>query len=87
MPADVRNASVLNSIMERYRECSGQTINLNKSSIVFSANVPEQKIREMVSPMKVKEVDNCGTYLGIPSFEVSPEVPQWDISKTELCRN
>ena len=66
--ADVKNCDAMRKILERYCECSGQKVNLNKSSMVFSSNVPEQIKQEMAARMQVQVADNCGTYLGIPSF-------------------
>ena len=65
---DVRNCEVLRNILGKYFQFSGQAINLNKSSMIFNANVPEQVNEELERCMQVYVVENCGTYLGIPSF-------------------
>ena len=47
---------------------SGQSINLSKSSVVFSANVSKQVRKEKVDQLHMKVADNLGKYLGIRSF-------------------
>ena len=38
---DVNNCDEMRKLLKRYCECSGQVINLNKSNMVFSSNVPK----------------------------------------------
>ena len=41
LPAKEKSAAMLKNILEKFCVGSGQSINLSKSSVVFSANVPE----------------------------------------------
>ena len=66
MPADAKNCETLSTILKKYCDRSSQLINLNKSSAVFSANVPKNVRQEMAGLLQVPVVENCKTYLGIP---------------------
>ena len=46
----------------------GQKVNLSKSSIIFSNNVPEQIKADIARQMQMTVASNLGKYLGIPLF-------------------
>ena len=60
-------ARIMKSLLAVYGVASGQKVNLNKSSISFSANMGEDSIRQMCGILEVPATDNHGTYLGLPS--------------------
>ncbi|KAK9932560.1 hypothetical protein M0R45_019793 [Rubus argutus] len=64
--ADTRNCLVLNSILKEY-SASGQSINYEKSSLVFSTNTPTD-LKESIGAVFNIPLDNCtGNYLGLPT--------------------
>ncbi|KAH9730036.1 reverse transcriptase domain-containing protein [Citrus sinensis] len=65
--AQHNEARIMKSILAVYGAASGQKVNLNKSSISFSANMGEESIRQVCGILEVPATDNHGTYLGLPS--------------------
>lgn len=56
----------MNNILKKYERLSGQMINYNKSSIVFSPNTCEENRRQVCEVLQVHEADKPGKYLGMP---------------------
>ncbi|CAL8993016.1 unnamed protein product, partial [Prunus brigantina] len=73
--ASVVNCSRMTHILDAYCAASGQLINLDKSNMYFSPNTPDHIKRSVCSVLKIKEADNPGKYLGLPSV--------WGSSKKE----
>jgi ribonuclease HI len=66
--ADERSASHLRNIFNLYEECSGQMINMEKSSIMFSENSRDE-VREMVKDrLQVFTEAMNEKYLGLPVY-------------------
>lgn len=59
-------AASMKSILTRYEEISGQAINFNKSSVVFSPDTTEGNRGLVCNILEVKEVNTPGNYLGLP---------------------
>ncbi|XP_074325881.1 uncharacterized protein LOC141663935 [Apium graveolens] len=59
-------ATLMNNILKKYERFSGQMINFNKSSIVFSPNTCEEDRRRICEVLQVHEADKPGKYLGMP---------------------
>lgn len=53
-------------ILKRYEEISGQVINFNISTVVFSPNTSEENRQGVCEQLGVKEVNSSGKYLGMP---------------------
>ncbi|CAL2246362.1 unnamed protein product [Prunus armeniaca] len=62
-------------ILDSYCAASGQLVNLDKSNMFFSPNTPSNIKRSVCSVLNIKEADNPGKYLGLPSV--------WGRSKKE----
>ncbi|XP_024039551.1 uncharacterized protein LOC112098152 [Citrus clementina] len=60
-------ARIMKSLLAVYGAASGQKVNLNKSSISFSANMDEDSISQVCGILEVPFTGNQGTYLGLPS--------------------
>jgi hypothetical protein len=58
----------LRNILNLYEVCSGKTINVDKSSIVFSKNTPRRDIDQMMSMLGVRCEGRNGKYLGLPVY-------------------
>lgn len=59
-------ANVMKRILNRYEEMSGQVVNFNKSTVVFSPNTTEENRTKVCSQLGVCAVNNPGNYLGMP---------------------
>ncbi|XP_024178720.1 uncharacterized protein LOC112184715 [Rosa chinensis] len=64
--ASVRECQAFKNLLSIYARASGQMINLQKSSVVFSGNVSRQVINQLSSILGVTCVKEHGLYLGLP---------------------
>ncbi|OMO55679.1 reverse transcriptase [Corchorus capsularis] len=65
--ADPVNAKRLFDIIQVYSAASGQLINLDKSSLIFSANTPADIRQDLARCLQIREAENPGIYLGFRS--------------------
>jgi len=65
--ANIREASILRGILQKYESLSGQMVNLQKSHILFSPNMEESNRVEICNIMGIPEGENLGFYLGLPT--------------------
>lgn len=63
---DPRSCAALVRTLQRYEEASGQFINLEKSSITFSAKTPAQTKRRVREQLHILSEGGMGKYLGLP---------------------
>ena len=68
MEAEESNCQKMMGIIKDYELASGQKINLDKSSMVFSTNAREELKRRITDCVGMIVAANPGTYLGIPSM-------------------
>lgn len=66
--AKISEANSMKSILMRYEKLSGQAINLQKSSVVFSPNTKQVDRAQVCATLLVNEVSAPGNYLGLPMF-------------------
>ncbi|CAM8976493.1 unnamed protein product [Rhodiola kirilowii] len=59
-------ASVIKSVLATYEQLSGQTVNLDKSTVVFSPNVPNEITTLFYDTFQVNIAACHGKYLGLP---------------------
>ena len=64
--ANKKSSQCLNSILQRYREASGQTINSEKSSISFSRRTPTALRNIVKEELGIQKEGGVGKYLGLP---------------------
>lgn len=62
------SAHYLEHILNLYEVCSGQTINVDKASIVFSKNIRPRDRRKMMAILGVTVEDRNGKYFGLPVY-------------------
>jgi hypothetical protein len=62
------NAIHLQNILNLYEESSGQTINIDKSSIVFTKNTKDSDKKKMMHTLKITSEGRSSKYLGMPAF-------------------
>lgn len=63
-----KSASKLQSILSLYENCSGQTINVNKSSILFRKNTSNGEKQRMMEQLRVTVEAMNEWYLGLPVY-------------------
>ncbi|CAN1227539.1 Putative ribonuclease H protein At1g65750 [Linum grandiflorum] len=73
--ATTTEASAISTLMEEYGTLTGQELNQEKSSIYFSANVPQETKDRIVDTLGFTNHDNHTAYLGVPT--------EWGRSKKE----
>jgi hypothetical protein len=62
------SATTINSILQVYEECSGQVINREKSSVMFSSNTPRQIKEAIMQRLGLGLETKGGKYLGLPLY-------------------
>ena len=65
LKANTGNCRRLVECIQRYCTASGQKVNMEKSSMVFSSNTPLMLRKEIEEFMGIKAIDNPGSYLGV----------------------
>ncbi|KAA3488587.1 reverse transcriptase [Gossypium australe] len=63
-----RGANVLKEIIRKYRRCSGQCVNFDKSTVFFSKNTPEIDRNLVVNTLGVRCSNDPERYLGLPNM-------------------
>ena len=56
------------SILSLYQRALGQLVNLDKSELFFSRNVPTDRKNDVHRWIKIKVVESHSKYLGLPTF-------------------
>ena len=77
---------VVNDILKTYAQASGQSINLEKSSVYFSNNTPNCQKEEIKQILGVREVDWFESYLGLPTFVGRSKYHSFSYLKDRLCK-
>jgi hypothetical protein len=66
--ASKESAKTLQNILQQYEVCSGQTINFDKSSVMFSRNTSKKMKNEVLRELKISEEAKTERYLGLPVY-------------------
>lgn len=66
MRARASDAQELKHILQVYEDASGQVINRDKSSILFSPNTNENIRGQVRSNLSIESETRCERYLGLP---------------------
>ena len=64
--ADVKEADRIMSVLANYQEASGQVVNLDKSEVSYSRNVPNHEKDIICQRINIKTVNTHTRYLGLP---------------------
>ncbi|GAA0185725.1 hypothetical protein LIER_33013 [Lithospermum erythrorhizon] len=64
---NVSKAQVIGNLLSTYELWSGQLVNVHKSTILFSPNVPVQTRNEISRVLGMPQVSTHGKYLGLPT--------------------
>jgi hypothetical protein len=62
------SAQCLQNILSLYEDCSGQIINKEKSSIMFSRNTNDAKKQELMASLDIGSEVRNEKYLGLPVY-------------------
>jgi hypothetical protein len=68
LKAEEGNAREVQRILNVYERCSGQMINKEKSSVLFSKNTIQEKREEVKSILNINKEGHSGKYLGLPVY-------------------
>lgn len=68
--ASDQETEVVQIILAAYESASGQMINLKKSMLSVSRNVPQNRLYELKQLLSVKAVENTDKYLGLPTINL-----------------
>ena len=68
LKANEENAAHLRHVLQIYEICSGQKINKEKSSIVFSRNTKAQDRRKFMQALDLSQESMNAKYLGLPVY-------------------
>ena len=60
-------ALAISNILQSYESASGQKVNLDKSQLLFSQNVPSTRSIELVELLNVTATESFEKYLGLPA--------------------
>jgi len=74
---DLTNASTIIHISNTLLAQSGQKINNDKSSIIFSANVSLDIRNELSTTMNTRQKEKTGKYLGLPITNHHPKISDY----------
>lgn len=66
--AEEGNAREIQRILDVYEKCSGQVINREKSSVLFSKNTKQQNKEKVKTILKFNKEGHSGKYLGLPVY-------------------
>lgn len=66
--ANVEQARVVKDILTDYARASGQEINFDKSNVVFQNGVSENRRREVLNVLDIREILAQNKYLGLPTY-------------------
>lgn len=64
--ANIEEARKINHILTKYCEASGQSINLDKSSLLFSTSTPLDLRWRIANLLNISKVDNSDKFLCLP---------------------
>jgi hypothetical protein len=68
LKANEENAAHLRHVLQIYETCSGQKINKEKSSIVFSKNTKAWDTRNFMQNLDLTQESMNAKYLGLPVY-------------------
>ena len=68
LKTDTGSASQLQHILSLYEDCSGQTINKDKSSVMFSKNANANDKQHLMSVLELSVEARNEKYLGLPVY-------------------
>jgi hypothetical protein len=83
---DSQSTSHLRNILDLYEECSGQIINKDKSSIMFSPNTRQAERDAVMQEMGVTSEAHNDKYLGLPIYMGKSKVQTFNYLKDRVWK-
>jgi hypothetical protein len=68
LEANIQCVEIIRSILQTYEECSGQMINREKSSVMFSSNAKRNTKNLLLQALGLGAESFDGKYLGLPTY-------------------
>lgn len=84
--ATSQEACRVKNILATYEELSGQSVNFQKSGVLFSSNVRRDKQIELSDILEVHNDINDGSYLGLPSLVRRSKKRVFGFIKERVCK-
>ena len=66
--ASREQAQLIRDCLDEFCSASGQRVSMQKSNIYFSPNTNEAVVAEVCNILSMKQTDNLGRYLGVPTI-------------------
>jgi hypothetical protein len=85
MPVEA-NAKEVKRILDTYEKCSGQMINRDKSSVLFSKNTKEQNKNRVKAILSFNKEGHSGRYLGLPVYIGKSKVKTFAYLKEKIWK-
>jgi hypothetical protein len=79
------SANQLQHILSLYEECSGHTINIDKSATVFSKNTKERDKRKIMDMLGIRGESENEKYLGLPVYVDRSKNKKFGYLKDRMC--
>jgi hypothetical protein len=86
MEANEASATAIKSILQEYEESSGQVINMEKSSVMFSRNTPRRGKERIMHVLGLGLEAHGGKYLGLPLYVGRSKVRCFEYLKERICK-
>jgi hypothetical protein len=87
MEATVHSVGVINYILQTYETASGQVINWDKSSVLFSTNTPLYTKTSIMAALGLGVESQGGKYLGLPTYIGRDRVKAFEYIKEKNLEN
>lgn len=84
--ATTEEATYIKNILAKYEEASGQSVNFQKSGVMFSSNVRRDKQRKLSEILEVHNDISNGNYLGLPSLVGRSKKRAFGFIKERVCK-
>ncbi|XP_074378321.1 uncharacterized protein LOC141719854 [Apium graveolens] len=84
--ANLAETTVVKSLLNDYEALSGQSVNFQKSAILFSSNVPQSERGTLAGILGVSNELQDGKYLGLPSFVGRSKKRVFGFVKDKVCK-
>lgn len=86
LEANENAAHTVNHILQVYEACSGQVINRDKSSIMFSTNTKRGVRNAVMQVLGLMSESNGGKYLGLPTYIGHNRVQCFEFIKEKIWK-
>ena len=85
--ATQNEVEVISKVLQTYANASGQCINLEKSSVLFSSNTSVNQKRDILRILGVQEVHHFDSYLGLPTLVGRSKYHTFSYLKDRIWKN